>query len=103
MKKLIAKYSKEKPWKLSKEEKLLTSNLKTMSVGDEQYDKTLKSIDVITRVRNSKTESAAKVAKDVATVVVMVGLGILAYGKDASDTVMRNKNTLGVFNKVFKI
>ena len=103
MEKMLAKYKKEKPWRLAKEEKMLTENLKTMSVADDQYDKTLKSIDVISRVRNAKTESVVKVVKDVTTVSLLVVLGAMAYGKDASESVMHNKTTLGLFNKVFKI
>lgn len=95
----------------------LEENLKTMSVIDEQYEPTVKALENLYGIRQSRDESLEKCKKDrrtkgesiakIGTSVGMLGLcaaGLfLSYRIDNSDEILRNKQTLGFFNKIFKI
>ena len=77
----------------------LEENLKTLSVMDDEYTPTMEALEKLHGIRQSRNESKEKCA--------MVGLcaaGLfLSYKVDNSDEILRNKQTLGVFNKIFKI
>lgn len=95
----------------------LECNLKTLSVVDEQYEPTVDMLRKLYDIRQSRDESMEKCAKDrrtegetiakIGTSVAMVGLcaaGLfLSYKVDSSDEILKNKQTLGFFNKIFKI
>lgn len=95
----------------------LEENLKTLSVLDDEYAPTVEALEKLHDIRQSRDESKEKCAKDrrtkgevwtkIGTSIAMVGLcaaGLfLSYKVDNSDEILRNKQTLGFFNKIFKI
>ena len=95
----------------------LEENLKTLSVVDEQYGPTMDALEKLHSIRQSRNESKEKCDKDrrskgetiakIGSSIAMVGLcaaGLfLSYRIDNSDEILRNKQTLGFFNKIFKI
>lgn len=94
----------------------LQSNLKTLSVDDPLYAKTVEALDNLIRIRNGRNESAQKCAKDSRTKVetgvkVFTAMGTLAIGAvglmlsyriDNSDEMVRNRTTQGFFHKFFR-
>ncbi len=95
----------------------LEENLKKLSVMDEEYTPTMEALEKLHSIRQSRDESKEKCAKDrrtkgevwtkIGTSIAMVALcaaGLfLSYKVDNSDEILRNKQTLGFFNKIFKI
>lgn len=95
----------------------LEENLKTLSVLDDEYAPTVEALEKLHNIRQSRDESKERCAKDhrtkgevwakIGTSIAMVGLcaaGLfLSYKVDNSDEILRNKQTLGFFNKIFKV
>ena len=95
----------------------LEENLKTLSVMDDEYAPTVEALEKLHNIRQSRDESKERCAKDhrtkgevitkIGTSIAMVGLcaaGLfLSYKVDNSDEILRNKQTLGFFNKIFKV
>ena len=95
----------------------LEENLKTLSVMDTEYTPTMEALEKLHDIRQSRDESKERCAKDhrtkgevlakIGTSIAMVGLcaaGLfLSYKVDNSDEILRNKQTLGFFNKIFKV
>lgn len=97
------KTKKEKAWTLEQEEKSLESNLKSMSVSDEQYKATLDAIEQVNKTTNAKRESRVKRAKDIGTLVLCGLVAVAAYGIDKSDKIQTNKCSANLFGKIFRL
>lgn len=93
---------KEKKWNVSKEASSLGESLKTLKPGDEGYKETLDAIEKCSKINESKWTTISTVFKNVATVLVCAGVGILAYSVDKSDEIPKNKFTKEFFHKIFK-
>lgn len=95
----------------------LTEELDGMEVTDDRYDKTVEAIARLMEMRDKSKESKARAGKDSSskigslvsavtgfgTLALATVMGSLAYKIDQSDELVKNKNSLGFFNKIFRI
>lgn len=89
-------------WSLKREIKKNEELLEAVEANDPLYKPTLDSIEQCSKIRNAKAETRAKVLQAVGTVGLTALALFAAYKVDSSDDIVRNKNSLGIFNKVFK-
>lgn len=94
----------------------LTEELDGLEVTDENYDKTVEAIARLMEVRDKSKESKARAGKDngskigaiisaatgFGTLAIAAVMGSKAYAIDRSDELVKNKNSLGFFNKIFR-
>lgn len=94
----------------------LTEELDGMDVTDERYDKTVEAIACLMEMRDKSKESKARAGKDngskigsiisaatgFGTLAIAAVMGSKAYSIDKSDELVKNKNSLGFFNKIFR-
>ena len=92
-----------KRWTINKERKAQIENAKTLSVGDELYKPTLDAIEQTTKIRNSRIEVGLKALQVVGTLAIGCFVAKAAYSIDKSDEIATNKNSMGVFSKIFKL
>lgn len=94
----------------------LSEELDQMDVADDRYDKTVEAIAQLMEIRDKSTESKARAGKDngsrigsiisaatgFGTLAIAAVMGSKAYAIDKSDELVKNKNSLGFFNKIFR-
>lgn len=98
----MAENKKEKKWNISREASSLGESLKTLKPGDEGYEETLAAIEKCAKISESKWTTISTAFKNVATVIVCAGIGILAYSVDKSNEIPKNKFSKELFHKFFK-
>ena len=89
-------------WTLKRETKRQEELLKAAEAKDDTYKSALDSIQKCTEIRARRAETRAKVFQAVGTVGLTALALFAAYKVDKSDDLLRNKQSLGVFNKIFK-
>lgn len=94
----------------------LTEELDGMEVTDENYEATVEAIARLMEMRDKSKESKARAGKDngsrigsivsaltgFGTLALATAMGCKAYKIDQSDELIKNKNSLGFFNKIFR-
>ena len=110
--------SKKEELDLDAEIERLQKQLIGMSgANDENYAATVEALAKLYAIRQSRNESSEKCAKDRRSKIETIGKVIcngamvilccaglvLSYRIDQSDWILNNKQTMGFFNKIFKI
>lgn len=89
-------------WTIKREERCQIRNLKELMVTDEEYSKTLESIELMNKIRCEKRESRAKVLSAIGGVALTTLALFAAFNLDRGDEIVRNKTSMRVFEKLFK-
>lgn len=89
-------------WSLRKQERAELRKLKDMEPDNDLYGPTLNAIEQTSKIRNEKSASRMNVLKVVGGLVVS-GLALFAaFNIDKDDTIVRNKTSQKVFDKLFR-
>lgn len=91
----------KKRYSINSEIRVLEESLKTMKPEDEGYERTVKALERLYAIRCQKSATKWKILIGVGGLGVTAASGLLAYKKDASDEIVRNKNTMNIFGKLF--
>ena len=89
-------------WTLKREIRAQEDILESLGTNHHLYGPALDSIKTCTEIRARRAETRAKVFQAVGTVGLTALALFAAYKVDKSDDLLRNKQSLGVFNKIFK-
>lgn len=102
LKKLTFK-KREKRWTIAREKNRREAELKALAIDDTNYKITLDAVEKSTKIRNLNIDTLVNSAQKLGMLVLAVGVTVIAYSVDKSDSIPRNKFTMGLFNKIFKI
>jgi hypothetical protein len=93
---------KKKRWNLRKEKDARIQSLQDIPVTDPAYKPTLDSVKLLSEVRNSKVDTAIKVLQILGILAIGVFATYKGYQVDESDSILRNKCSLGISNKLLR-
>lgn len=103
MDKELANQKHRKHWTLRKEKRAQMENAKTLGVDDKTYKPTLDAVEQMTKIRNMNWDIFLKGLQIVGTLALGGLVAKAAYGVDKSDEILKNKNSMGLFGKVFRL
>jgi hypothetical protein len=98
----VVKKKFKRRWTLKREMKKQEELLEVGDPIDPAYTATLDSIQKCTEIRSKRAETRAKVFQAVGTVGLGLAALFAAYSMDKSDNILQHKQSLNVFNKIFK-
>lgn len=90
-------------WSLRKELQKRIDLMGETDANTQEYKDNLNSVKDLVYIKNQKLDSRAKVGQ-VATAFVLGAIGLYAaFQVDKSDEILRNKNSMNMFNRIFHI